>query len=487
MIPKSLLFIAALSIAAAAGVGANAQSAGSAVSGVEQAALPPAPVVASLAAAWLQSSDSTPALRAAPITTITGPLAQMTAPSGKPLSLAQAEVLALRNQPMLQAAQFRARAERERIAERSSARLPTVVMNATGALVADPGTSTASGALTTSSLSDRFAYGGTLVQLVTDFGRTSALISSEHSATRAADERTTLTHAAIRLSVRDAYFQVLGAEAVLHAAEEAQQNRALIFHQVSALAVSQLRSTLDVNFAGVLESQAELAIVQARSQVQQQRARLGTAIGSQQPVTAPLSAEGLPTDLPPAVTALLAQADSERADLQATRANQAAAQEFETAQHRLNYPTLYALGAAGQIPFHDHTLQGNYAAAGFNLQVPIFNGGLFHAQQAEAAFAASARERDTREQQLEVSEQVRNTWMAAQEAFQSIPVTQRLVAQSREALHLAKARYDAGLGSIVELNEAQLNQTSAEISAANATFTYLSRRASLDYATGDLN
>ena len=36
-----------------------------------------------------------------------------------------------------------------------------------------------------------------------------------------------------------------------------------------------------------------------------------------------------------------------------------------------------------------------------------------------------------------------------------------MVAQAREALRLAQARYDNALGSIVELNQAQLNETSA--------------------------
>jgi outer membrane protein len=100
---------------------------------------------------------------------------------------------------------------------------------------------------------------------------------------------------------------------------------------------------------------------------------------------------------------------------------------------------------------------------------------------------ANARTQDTNELRLEVGEQVRDSWYRANEAYRSLDVTARLVAQSKEALRLAQDRYDAGLGSIVELNEAQLNETSAEISAADATYTYLSRRAELDYAAGLLN
>ncbi|MCU1261383.1 MAG: outer rane efflux protein, partial [Bryobacterales bacterium] len=49
---------------------------------------------------------------------------------------------------------------------------------------------------------------------------------------------------------------------------------------------------------------------------------------------------------------------------------------------------------------------------------------------------------------------------------------------------LAKARYDLGLSSIVELSQAQLNKTSAEIASASAKFDYALQRAVLDFQTG---
>jgi len=287
--------------------------------------------------------------------------------------------------------------------------------------------------------------------------------------------------------VREAYFQVLGAETVLQAARAAQDNRHLIARQLTALAQSQLRSTVDVGFAEVLASEADLAVVQAESVVAQQRTRLATAMGATLPITASLVNVAAPQALPPDPELLLPGARTQRADLSAAEAQQQAAKQFATSEKRLSYPTLNVLGAAGQLPYHDRTMQGDYAAAGFNLSIPVFNGGLFAARRSEAELEASARTQDVQQLQLQVSEQVRNNWYRADEAYKSLDVTTRLVAQTREALRLAQARYDAGLGSIVELNEAQLNETSAEISAADATYAYLSRRAELDFAAGLLN
>src|SRR5580698_9337389 len=134
------------------------------------------------------------------------------------LTLAHAESIAIANQPRILAAQLRARASEQRIREIRSALLPTAGFSATGVRVADTGTSTAAGNITTSSISDRFAYGGNLVQLVTDFGRTSALVSSARATADAQSDIATLTRAQVRLTVIEAYYRVLGSEAVLRAA-----------------------------------------------------------------------------------------------------------------------------------------------------------------------------------------------------------------------------------------------------------------------------
>ena len=271
------------------------------------------------------------------------------------LTLDQAETTALANQPRLLAAQLRARAYAKRIVETRSGYMPQVAFNATGVRVADTGTSTAAGNITTSAISDRFAYGGNLAQLVTDFGRTSALVSSARATTEAQNDIATLTRAQVRLNVIEAYYRVLGSEAVLRAAKAAQTNRQLISRRLSALADSELRSTLDVNFAKVLESEAVLAVVRAESTVAQQRVKLASAMGISAPVMSQLQEPSTPPDsLPPDAESFMKTAGEYRADLNAAKAQQLLrANKFALSERRMSYPTLNILAAAGQVPFFD--------------------------------------------------------------------------------------------------------------------------------------
>ncbi|SPE40080.1 hypothetical protein SBA3_3610013 [Candidatus Sulfopaludibacter sp. SbA3] len=57
---------------------------------------------------------------------------------------------------------------------------------------------------------------------------------------------------------------------------------------------------------------------------------------------------------------------------------------------------------------------------------------------------------------------------------------------ANQALQLAESRFSLGLGTIVELSQAQLNLTSAQIANSSAKYDYQSRRVAVDYQAGVL-
>lgn len=406
------------------------------------------------------------------------------APQVKTLTLSQAEDIAVRNHPRIASSDLRALAAAKVVTEVRAAYFPTLYGNVTET-IANEGTIIAAGALQTSSLSTRTAGGLGLNQLVTDFGRTSNLTRAARLLAEGQKQAAEDIRAQVLLEVRQAYYQVLAAESVQNAAQAALENRRLTLRQVSALAQSQMKSTLDVNFAQVLTSEAELAVYQAESNVQESKAQLAAAMGDEHDLDFTLVEEPLPAPLESNVENMVDQALHDRPDLQALRLGENAAHQFAEAERKLNYPSVNLLGAAGGIPQHDSTLhQDQYGAAGVNISIPIFNGRLYSARHGEAELRAQAADKDVEELKVKIARDLRIAWFEANNAFRRLDVTARLVEQSNQALRLAQARYNNGLGSIVELNEAQLSQTSAEISAASAEYEYLSRRAVLDYMSG---
>lgn len=403
----------------------------------------------------------------------------------KSLTLEQAREIALRNHPRIQSASLIAEAVNATIAQARAPYYPTVYGNLTGA-GAQSGTTLAAGALTTSSLYSRAASGIAVGQMVTDFGRTASLIDTAKAKAAAQGRFAVNTRAQIMLEVSQAYFQALAADSVLRAAQAAVENRSLTLRQVRALAASLLKSTLDVSFAEVALSEAELQLYRAENDVQAGRARLAAALGFEASASFILTDTALPPPLVSEPDSLIAQAMKDRPDLAGLNFNRDAAARFADAEKRLRYPSISALGAAGVLPVHDDRLHGTYSSAGVNLNIPILNGGLFAARRTEAELRAKAASSDVQDLAVQIARDVRFAWLEANTAFRRLDVTARLVAETAQALRLAQLRYDNGLGSIVELNQAQFSQTSAEIEAASAKYEYLSRRSSLEYAIGAL-
>ena len=116
--------------------------------------------------------------------------------------------------------------------------------------------------------------------------------------------------------------------------------------------------------------------------------------------------------------------------------------------------------------------------------IPVFNGFLFSAQAKEASIRAQAASEETRDLRDRIARDVRTTWLAANTAYQRVTVTEELLKEANLALLLAQTRYQLGLSSIVELSQAQFQQTDAAIGNTDAQYQYKLSLASLNYQIG---
>jgi outer membrane protein len=409
------------------------------------------------------------------------------------LTRVQAEQLALKNNPQISVGHLLGLAQHQVYRQARAAELPTF-NGAITAVDANEGSRIGAGSLNAPRLLEHAGAGVTLTQLLTDFGRTVNLVSYSKLLDKAQNANALATAEDIVLATDQAFYNALEAEALLKVATQTVITRQSVQHQIDELAKSKLKSSLDLSFADVNLSQAKLLQLDAQNNVDSTIAALTAVLGFDKQVNYELTDENtqLPAP-PPDVDVLISTAMQQRPDLQAFAYNQQAADKFRQAQRDQLLPTISALGIAGVSPVRPDCFGGCspnyfvsswYGAIGVNMSVPIFNGFLFTSQASEANYRAKAAAENTRDLRDRVVRDVRTAWLSANTAFQRVSVAEELAKQADLSLNLAQQRYQLGLGSIVELSQAQLQQTDAAIGYVNAQYQYRLSLSTMNFEIG---
>jgi outer membrane protein len=414
--------------------------------------------------------------------------AQGSAPSapGTPtiLSVKDAQALALKNNPQISVARLTALASQQVTREVRSSLWPTARIDLTAVDTPNPGNRITAGALNNPSVYQRAAAGATVSQLITDFGRTTNLVASANLAAKAENQNALATKEQILLAVDQAFYSSLQAQAVLTVAQQTVKDRQTVADQVGALYRSKLKSELDSSFANVNLAQAKLLLLDAENNVNAAQASLSAVLGFRSLQNFQLAEDTAPVTAPSDnVDDLITSAFSIRPEILALEFQSESAQKFQKAERDLLLPDIRALGAVGDTPVRNPIVSSWYGAVGVNVGIPVFNGFLYSARAKEAALRSQASQERLRDIRDRIARDVRTSWLNAKTAYDRLAVTQQLLEQANLALNLAQARYKLGLGSIVELSQAQLQQTQAQIGNVSAGYDYRLALAVLQYQT----
>jgi outer membrane protein len=402
------------------------------------------------------------------------------------LTRQQAEQIALKNNPRISVAALIALAQKQVVRETRSGDLPSLYGNGTG-VGAEEASRLSSGNIQASRLLNHVGAGVQLSQLITDFGRTHNLIASSSLQAKAAEQNAEATREDIVFAADLAFYNTLEAQATLQVANSTENERQSVGDQVNALTASKLKSTLDQSFAEVNLSQAKLLVLDSQNQAAAAMASLNDILGTTTDTRYHLiDDEALPAPIADSAEAVIALALQQRPDLMALQLSHDADVRFSHAQHEQLLPTVSAQGVVGATPVGSSTYFSPnwYGAAGVNVSIPIFNGFKFHAEASEADLRARASNEQSRQLTDRIVRDVRTAWLTAMTAQQRMSVTAELRKEANTALDLAQTRYRLGLSSIVELSQAQLQQTQAQIEDANARFEYEADLATLRFQSG---
>ena len=420
------------------------------------------------------------------------------------MTLPEAVAFARVNQPAIRAALARIRAQKADASVPRAGWLPTVGVSAQ--LFGGTANNT-TGSYVTQSSFDIPRIGGTrsvsagtlkpypstivaagITQELFDFGRIAAEAAAEDAGVDVENQRSRAATLDVTFSVEEAYFSVFAAKEVLKASQDAC-DRALVHRDLAKAGVGAgLRSPIELTRAEADLSRFDIGRLRARGGLAVAQTVLAAAVGAADPAVDVAETAPGPGEMPALANALSAAAARDPRLLQAIAALRV--QERQTtaigAQLRPDLSlTGTVSGRAGGAP-----PSGNGEAAtggGWLPNVPNWDVGvalswsIFEGTIQARKDASRAREQVRREEVLGVRQEevaaIRQAYAAVEVARAVLPGLQHAVEAAHANYAQADARFRAGLGTSVELADAEALRTEAEIHLALGEFEIARARA----------
>ena len=231
-----------------------------------------------------------------------------------------------------------------------------------------------------------------------------------------------------------------------------------------------------------------LSRVQAAGQLASARGTLAVTLGAPADQPLALAPAAVPTAVPALearIADLLAEAARQRPDLAAAEAQRDSAVADVTAARATGRPSI-SVGAARNYADTRGFPSQNYNSIGVNVTVPLFTGfsTSYRVRQAEATLAA--RDANAEQVRLQVSLDVWNAYAGLDSAGQQLRATDALRASAGENEQVALGRYQAGVGTIVDVLTAQSAAAAAQQQRIAAERGWQVARAQLALALGRL-
>ncbi|MBI1894609.1 MAG: TolC family protein [Candidatus Rokubacteria bacterium] len=407
-----------------------------------------------------------------------------TAPPPQSLSLEEATALALRQHPSIKAAEAGFVAADARIPQARSSFFPKVDTTLSSARsYSEGGTSFNGTSGTGSSTTTNNTTQLQLTQKIWDFGKTGALVDEAKANATVSQEEVDRVKNVVVLNVKTAYYGLLGAQRLVKVTEASLARSELNLRSARGFFEVGTKPKSDVTKAEVEVAQARVNLIRTRNAVKIAETTLNNALGLSTDLTFQvqdiLSFEGAKFDL----NQLREEAFRNRPELRQARARVVAADAQVRGARSAYYPDLNGVGSVSRTS-DDYPPQDDNWSLSVTLTWNLFQGFFTRARLRETRANLEATRRNFDTLELQVRLEVEQAWLGMNEAEERIAATAKSVESAEENLRLAQGRYDAGVGTILELTDAQVALTQAQVDQVQALFDHKTARARLDNALG---
>lgn len=328
--------------------------------------------------------------------------------------------------------------------------------------------------VTTSLTAQKIIYSG---------GRLQNLQRQAESSAQALQVSQARTRQAVAFEAERAFLNLLTAQRQTEVAQQAEKTAE------EQLAVTQARleagtvAKYDVLHAQVLVEETRQGVIAAQAAVETTQAALARALGVE---TGQLMASGdgiTEPVTPPAVDELVKTAQQQRPELQALDWQLRGADAAITAAKSEHKPTV-AVQAGYQLVSPENLFSPSGWSAGAAVSLPVLDGNLMKAdiRQAEAQRAQLLAARESQRNTVEM--EVRQAYAHLTAATHQLEVARKRAEQAEALYEVATVRQEAGVGTAVEIADAQTTLTGARQGVNQALNDWNLAAAELRLATG---
>ena len=322
-----------------------------------------------------------------------------------------------------------------------------------------------------------------LKQTIYDFGRTAGAVDAARNNREAAHKALAVTQQDLALRVRSAFYLLLAAEKQVIAVSETVRARDQVYRQAQEFFNQGIRAKVDMARAEANLFAARTALIRAENNREIARVELANAMGLAYLGERTLLEPSTPEQQLPERSLVQQEAFRNRLELQQLSAlKMSAAANLKSA--RGSYlPLLTGTASAGYAD-RDFPPSGNVWGVGLNLSIPLFSGFSSIEQVREANANINTIEARQNSLRLQITKEAESAWLGANEAAARMVSTQKEVAAANESKALAEGRYQEGVGSIIEVTDAQSQALDAQTANIQARYDYYTALALLDRAIG---
>ncbi|HEY3450249.1 MAG TPA: TolC family protein [Myxococcales bacterium] len=401
-----------------------------------------------------------------------------------PLTLAEAEDSARTRQPDLARARSNTAAAAARVEQAYAPLLPQLATSAGYALQTN--NSTAVPGNNSWAPTNRFTFAVSASETIWDFGSNWYRYKAS-GASLESQKQTEATQLSLAvLQARASFFQARAGRALVKVAEENLASQLRHLEQIDGFVRAGTRPEIDLAQVRADVANARLQLVNAQNTYAQAKAELNQAMGVERSTEYEVADEQLPAleGEDASEEALVEQAVKTRPEMHALE-QQAVAQGLQIRSTQANYwPSVgvsTGLNNVGIDSLVDTAWNWNLGAT---LTWSFYTGGSTRAQVRELEAGKSGLEAQLSSQRQQVRLEVVKARLGLVAAKASVEATAQAVENTRQRQTLAEARYQAGVGSILELQDAQVAGTNAQGQAIQAAFNVSLARAQLLRALG---